>query len=563
VASELVLRPYQEIGVNWLADHRPHKLLADDMGLGKTPQCIAAMNRIQAKSCVVVCPSTVKIMWARRIAQWSETLDSVYIVKDGKANIPAGASAIIVNYELLLRERIYRQLLNRGANQGFDVVICDEARYLKNMAAKRTKKILGAKAFTHSAKRKWMLDGTPVPNRPVEIYPILKTMAPDVIDPYLSYNDFGRYFCRGRRDLFGWDMSGHSNIAELNQRLTGSGFMLRRTKEEVMDELPDKVETIIEIPDVLVEGVESLHIATARRDLAMAKIPAATAHIAGMLDEINKVVVFAHHRDVIETLSANLAEQGAVIVYGGMTADQKQKSIDSFNTDPQTRVLIGQTVAGGTGVDGLQEVCNHIVFVELDWSPGVMDQAIDRCRRIGQKRETVFVQYLAVPDSLDTVMDRQLEQKRNVINVLMKTNEVIDMSLESTLERIAVALETLAGQQAPQDKPTPAKKGSAKKEPATPANDPLVEKTTATADVAAPATLSEEDCRAAISVFVASTTDRQGNIDIVQKTILPAHGAAKVSDLKADQYQAFIDDLKRGVEAWKGTPAILNDLDNL
>jgi SWI/SNF-related matrix-associated actin-dependent regulator 1 of chromatin subfamily A len=562
VASELVLRPYQEIGVNWLADHRPHKLLADDMGLGKTPQCIAAMNRIRAKSCVVVCPSTVKIMWARRIAQWSETLDSVYIVKDGKANIPAGAAAIIVNYELLLRERIYRQLLNRGANQGFDVVICDEARYLKNMAAKRTKKILGAKAFTHSAKRKWMLDGTPVPNRPVEIYPILKTMAPDVIDPYLSYNDFGRYFCRGRRDLFGWDMSGHSNVAELNQRLTGSGFMLRRTKEEVMDELPDKVETIVELACSSDSSVDSDHIASVRRNLALAKIPLATAHISDLLQSVGKVVVFAHHRDVIETLANTLSESGAVIVYGGMTADQKQKSIDSFITDPQTRVLIGQTVAGGTGVDGLQEVCNHIVFVELDWSPGVMDQAIDRCRRIGQKRETVFVQYLAVPDSLDTVMDRQLEHKRNVINVLMKTNEVIDMSLESTLERIAVALEAIANggkvETTSQDKPTPAKKGSAKKEPATP-----VEKTTATADVAAPATLTEEDCRAAISVFVASTTDRQGNIDIVQKTILPAHGAAKVSDLKADQYQAFIDDLKKGVDAWKGTPAILDDLDNL
>jgi SWI/SNF-related matrix-associated actin-dependent regulator 1 of chromatin subfamily A len=562
MASELVLRPYQEIGVNWLADHRPHKLLADDMGLGKTPQCIAAMNRIRAKSCVVVCPSTVKIMWARRIAQWSETLDSVYIVKDGKANIPAGAAAIIVNYELLLRERIYRQLLNRGANQGFDVVICDEARYLKNMAAKRTKKILGAKAFTHSAKRKWMLDGTPVPNRPVEIYPILKTMAPDVIDPYLSYNDFGRYFCRGRRDLFGWDMSGHSNIAELNQRLTGSGFMLRRTKEEVMDELPDKVETVVELDCAAPSDVADQHIAVVRRELALAKLPEAVVHLDILLSEVGKVVVFAHHREVIERLADALGNHGSVIVYGGMTAEQKQKSIDSFITDPQTRVLIGQTVAGGTGVDGLQEVCNHIVFVELDWSPGVMDQAIDRCRRIGQKRETVFVQYLAVPDSLDTVMDRQLEQKRNVINVLMKTNEVIDMSLESTLERIAVALETLAGQQTPQDKPTPAKKGSAKKEPATPANDPPVEKTTATAHATA-TELTEEDCRAAISVFVASTTDRQGNIDIVQKTILPAHGAAKVSDLKAGQYQAFIDDLKKGVDAWKGTPAILDDLDNL
>jgi SWI/SNF-related matrix-associated actin-dependent regulator 1 of chromatin subfamily A len=564
VAAELILRPYQEIGVNWLSDHRPHKLLADDMGLGKTPQCIAAMNLLDAKTCVVICPSTVKIMWARRIAQWSTGLRYVHIVKDGKTNIPPGAQAIIVNYELVLRPKIYRQLMAIGQGLGFDVLICDEARYLKSMDAQRTKKILGKNSFLQYARRRWMLDGTPVPNRPVELYPILKTLAPDVIEPHLSYYDFGMYFCRGRKDGFGYNMSGASNIEELNQRLTDSGFMLRRTKEEVMDELPDKIETIIEIPDVLVEGVESLHIATARRDLGLAKIPAAATYIAGMLAEVNKVVVFAHHRDTIETLSRDLAEQGAVILYGGMTAEQKQKSIDAFVSDPQTQVLIGQTVAGGTGVDGLQGVCNHMVFVEVDWSPGVMDQAIDRLRRIGQKRETVFVHYLVVPDSLDTMMDETLKRKRNVIERLMKTaNEVIvTMTIEQQLAEIIGLLKVIAGGEAPADKPAKGK-GSNKKETTTQAADPPVQ-APAPAPAPAPATeapaWNEEAVRMEISKFLASKGDRTANAEIVKTKILPLFNVTEFAQMKAEDYPKFVAELAKGVDHWAASGnSVLDD----
>lgn len=572
MAAELILRPYQEAGVNWLVSGRAHKLLADDMGLGKTPQAIEAMNRLQVRSALIICPSTVKIMWARRLMQWSKTMRHVFIVRDGKASIPADAQAIVVNYELVLRNKINRQLQARGANQGYDLLLCDESRYLKNQTAKRTKAILGKSSFTRHAKHKWLLDGTPVPNRPVELFPVLSALAPDVIDPYLTWQLFGEYFCRGKKNIFGWDMSGHSNIEELQNRLLGSGFMLRRTKEEVMDELPNKVETLVGLDVSCAAQLDDSHIATVRRELALAKLPRAVEHIASLLVNVDKVVVFAHHRDVIEQLQVALSNHGAVIVYGGMTADQKQRSIDAFVSDPNTQVLIGQTVAGGTGVDGLQTVCNHIVFVELDWSPGVMDQAIDRCRRIGQEHDTVFVQYLAVPDSLDTVMENTLDKKRRVIEKLIKSNgKETAMSLEATLEkmasdtlaplleRIAVALEkTVAGPAsvpaAPAPEPAKAAPAKAKAEPAkpaapTPAPEP--------AKPAAPA-IDEAALRKAATEFVNGSKDNQR---MVRDIILPRYdGANLVGDLKPEYYESFAADLAKGVDYWKAHAPKADDL---
>lgn len=580
--------PYQEDGVRFLTSGF-HKMLADDMGLGKTIQVIvAAFNTLHAKQTVIVCPAAVKYHWARQIVKWSKSSQTIFVITNGKAHIPPHASVIIVNYELLLRDSIYKQLIARGQATGFDVMVCDEAHYLKSLTAKRTKRVLGVSSFMKHAKYKWMLTGTPVLNRPSEIYPILCTLAPEVIAPYTTWADFGKYFCKGEQDQYGaWDMSGSSHIPELTTRM--EGFLLRRKKEDVLDQLPDKVETVIELECEEPIGLEDAPISTVRRELALAKLPEAIKYIGDMVKKVGKVVVFAHHRAVIDGLRDGLKDYGPVIVRGGMTAEQKQTSIDSFINEVDTQVFIAQTLAGGIGIDGLQEVCQYVVFVELDWSPGIMDQAIDRLRRIGQ-RKTVFVQYLAVPGSLDTVMAEVLEYKRDVITKLLAVKEVIPMSdnkvspafelAAQSLNAISLAMTSIAslmhvlhGGQAvsipaqPATMLTEAEKPAAKKpttpkpaetkKPATP--DPEVTAPTPTPAAASPLTI--EEVRKATSSFVGSYPDRDVSKGIVANTLLPKYGASKLDELAPENYVAFVQDLNNGVESF--LPSGDNDIAGL
>lgn len=582
-----------ELDASGISLGKYHKLLADDMGLGKTIQVIGAMNAIDAHHTVIICPATVKIHWARKIAEWTNQPQSIFIIKTGKCEIPPGATVIIVNYELLLRDKIFKQLVARGQGKTFDAVVMDEAHYLKGLSTKRTRRILGKGSFLHSARYKWALTGTPVMNRPAELYPLLYSLAPECIAPHVSWDAYGTYFCNGHRDKkcrkcganwkveddncprcgaksaseYGFNTNGHSHTSELAERLRP--FMLRRKKEDVLDQLPEKVESIIELDVPPPPGVETEPIATARRLLALAKITQTVKFVDDLMADVEKVVVFAYHRDVIEQLAEALGEYSPVIIYGGMTADQKQVSIDGFITNPSIRVVVAQLVAGGTGVDGLQGVCNHAVCVELDWSPGVMDQAIDRLRRIGQ-RDTVFVYYLSVPDSLDTQMDRTLEYKRHVINQIVKAKEVtkimsqlapeVQVALANAMQGISHAMQAIAtaitgGSAAPApaaEKPKTPPKGKPKAEPVP---DPVTGAASAP-PAAASAGVSEEDFRKAVGAFLATPgADREVSKAILNEQIWPKYGATALANLAPEHYPAALEDLKKGPAAYAGAPA--------
>lgn len=584
--SNIQLRPYQKAGVEWLTDGEPTKLLADDMGLGKTIQVIFAANRAKLRRIVIVCPATIKINWARQIAQHLDRRGTFHIVQTSKDDIPAAVDVIIVNYDLMIRPVIKTQLKEIGKTRGFDLVVFDEARALKNMEAKRTKTALGRQSFIHHSERVWLLDGTPVPNRPIEIFPILSVLAPNIIKPYNTYQSYGQYFCKGRRDIFGWNMNGASNIKELSERLTGSNFYLRRTKEEVMEELPAIVETVVEVDvpvDAVLRDTSTEYTATVRRELGLVKIPAAIEYVSSMVNAGNKVVVFAHHRSVIEGLHEGLASVEPQKLYGGMTTSQKQDAIDAFIVRPNCKVLVAQTLAGGSGVDGLQSAAAHIVFVEVDWSPGVMDQAVDRLRRIGQKAETVFVHYLTVPGTHDEVMRRTLKFKSRIISQLIQSkHKEASMTIEESLQSIAASLEKIAAGMAPVTlpepsalgeasagqvvpvKPAPKSKKPTKKTEATESDiadepdkdelppDPPVEPVAPVVEPpSAERILTLNDALAEVSVFLGGSQgeEREQRKGLIRDGILlKEFGVSQTKDLPESEYGRYIELLKKGPE---------------
>ena len=432
--------PYQHAGAEWALDKK-RSLIADEMGLGKTVQAILVMNVELPPLSIIVCPASLKYNWLRELQKWfvaaDDTCFRVMNGNLGRAEVhgkhweEASHTVIIVNYDVVWKPRVHDTL--RYAN--FDYVVLDECHYLKNHSTNRTKGVLGPHSFARKAGKVLALTGTPVLNRPKELYPILKNLAPFVIAPYSDYQKFTKFFCGGYHDKFGWNDRGATNTKELNERLR-TGFMIRRQKKDVLKDLPpkryqviplqsdQKVKTLIknqakglgikdfsrqEVPDDLGELAEERH------ELAMRKLPAAVAHIKDVLLVTDKVVVFAHHKDVISHLQK--AFKGAVTIDGSTKNTDRQKAVDKFQEDSETKVFIGQLQAAGVGLT--LTAASTVVFVEFSWVPGEITQAVDRCHRIGQV-DNVLAHFLVIEDSLEEHMMRVVLEKVKKINQVVE-----------------------------------------------------------------------------------------------------------------------------------------------
>jgi len=219
--------------------------------------------------------------------------------------------------------------------------------------------------------------------------------------------------------------------------------MIRRLKKDVIKELPDKqyefayIEPNGAIAEVIrkermldFDPIRDLKnpgapiwgmISTIRREMGEAKMPRAIEHLKYLLDieEVDKVVVFSHHRSVMDGIKRALEDYGIVEWRGGMSDGAKEHSKEQFQTNPNVRVFSGQLEAAGFGLDGLQNVASRVVFVEPAWVPGTNDQAVDRLHRIGQQFP-VIAQFLVVEGSLD---ERVLG---TVLDKAFTINEVLD-----------------------------------------------------------------------------------------------------------------------------------------
>jgi len=360
------LHKYQNTGKTFLKSKR-FALLADEQGLGKTVQAISAVKSIN--KILIICPCTVKYVWAKEIDKWQP---EPYQVVDGSGDKFLDKKYTIINYDLLIREPIFLQLMARN----YGLIICDEAHYFKNFEAKRTKIMYYPKGLKDRTQRVWLLTGTPILNRPKEIFSHLKSLAPERLGRYKSYHLFTQKFCSGHfvkiwvKNKLGkaylknkWVDTGSSNGEELSKML--NGFMLRRMKKDVLKELPDKTfQTINFKPDTKSikraekereeygkekEGMLG-ELATLRRESGMAKIDLVASHILDLLETTEKVVIFAYHKDVIKMLTAKLSEFNPAVLTGSTPSKKRQAEVDRFRKEPSCRLFIGNIQAAGTGI---------------------------------------------------------------------------------------------------------------------------------------------------------------------------------------------------------------------
>lgn len=441
----LEYRPFQLAGIEFLTSRR-QALLADEPGLGKTAQAIGAAIALGAKQVLVLCPATIKLNWKREIEQWTPHEVSVQILTTSKDRIHSGidADVVVVNYDLvtfsmeyakgtktILGGPIYDQLCARR----WDVGIFDESHYLKGRDTVRTKVVLQKNRIASRCQYKWYLTGTPVTSRPVELYPLLKANCPELIAPYDTYESFVMRFCAGWWDGPVLNDRGASNIHDLHQRL--KGFMLRRLKKDVLKELPERLYQLIPLgqtdatkklvseemkwPELKRRQVADLggeHIATHRREMALARLPQALEHIGERMESIDKVVIFAHHREVIMRLYDSLSHYKPVVIHGGIPQIARSEAIKLFQTKPECRVFIGQIQAAGVGLDGLQGSASNIIFVESSWVPTEIEQAVGRLDRMGQKN-AVLAEFLVTEGSIEENILSTAVEKLKVIEHLV------------------------------------------------------------------------------------------------------------------------------------------------
>lgn len=367
---------------------------------------------------LVVAPASIAVNWRREVEKWRpEAADQFEVVSYASS-------------------RLARVVPGEHAT-----VIADEVHYAKTPEARRTKL---ACRLLRRADRAIALSGTLVPNRPIELWPLLRAL--EVTN--LGFEPFASKFADAFVDQWGdLNARGASNLPALRRLLRP--HVTRYRKEDVLPDLPEKTWRVVALDLPVDRRERRFHVEDLRRmpePVAFEavsevlrlhgerKLPAAIEYVEALLEQLaptGKVVVFAHHRDVVSALSEALSSpvmgrekfgppRVAPTVIGGMSARAKQRAVDRFQDDPRARAFVGQVEAAGVGLN--LTAAQHVVFVEASWVPSTLEQAADRCHRIGT-RGNVTVDLLVIHASIDEHMLRRALEKLDVIESVVPVSE--------------------------------------------------------------------------------------------------------------------------------------------
>lgn len=424
------LWPFQKADIEY-ALRRSNTLVGDQPGLGKTPIGICFANEIAAKRVLVICPASIRLQWMRRIQEWT-TMGwdyYVHIISNGKRGVHPNAAWTICSYDLTRNDAIAAAL----AKGTYDLLILDEAHYLKTADARRTQAIFGGSRkhnITPLASRSGAilaLTGTPLPNRPREAFTLARGLCYDSID-WASEDDFKQRYNPSLKRDFVDPETGKTKVfidertgrhAELQNRLRAH-FMTRHLKRDVMPQLKMpvydiiqmeetgpvlaalKAESLLDIDPEQLEGADISalgHVSVVRKQMGIALAPQVADYVKMLLDGgEEKIVLFAWHIEVLSIIERALVEYGVVRVDGRTGPKLKEKLVNDFIKNPNIQVIIGNVLSLGTGTDGLQLVSNHALIAEPSWTPGENIQCFDRLDRGGQTR-TVQGEIFVAPNS--------------------------------------------------------------------------------------------------------------------------------------------------------------------
>ena len=406
-------------------------ILADDMGLGKTTSTIVAALETEAKRVLIICPASLKINWQREIENYTDR--STYICGSKRYE---DADFVIVNYDILKNFHDPKdQDKSRILKSNFDLVIIDEAHYIQNKTAQRTKLI---NDFVKGIDRLWLLTGTPMTSRPMNYFNLLELIESPVAANWMAY--VVRY-CNGYQFKVGnrkvWNVMGASNLEELRDRTTRQ--VLRRLKTDVLD-LPDKIITPVylrlkskEYEELMGEyfdwyeknpdestslTVQFTKLTKVRKVIAQEKINSTIELVENILEQDKKVIVFTNFTDSLNKIYEHFGKQ-AVYLDGSCSPAKRQNAVDEFQNNDKIKVFVGNLKAAGVGIT--LTAAEAVIMNDLSFVPSDHAQAEDRSYRYGQK-SNVSVYYPIFENTIEGTIYDILNKKKNIFETVMGDN---------------------------------------------------------------------------------------------------------------------------------------------
>ena len=459
--------PFQLAAIQYGLE-REGVLLADDMGIGKTIEALGILNaRPNVSRVLIITRATLKTNWHREATKWLVRPLTVGIA-DSKC-FPS-TDVVIINYDICHKFPTKLEFM-------WDMVILDESHAIKNPKSRRSKAIVGYRPSRKEAaagvlptsgipaRYRLALSGTPIENCISEIFTVINYLAPDKVP---SRWKFESQWFNGSNNGFGWQLGPPKNLDGLQKTLR-EAVMIRRLKSEVLGDLPPKTRMIVNLDakgmehivkaereieqkheKTLVEsqaeyelakcktedefkasienlrkrnGIAFTEMAKVRHEDALAKLPKVIPEIEADIEERGnaKILIAAHHSDVIAQLQK--AFPRSVILTGEMKLEDRQHSVDRFQSDPKCGPFIGSIRAAGEGIT--LTAANQVCFVEEDWVPGKITQFEDRCHRIGQ-RDNVLVKHFVVAGTMDANMAAACVAKQNEADAALDDKPELD-----------------------------------------------------------------------------------------------------------------------------------------
>jgi SWI/SNF-related matrix-associated actin-dependent regulator of chromatin subfamily A-like protein 1 len=420
-------------------------LLADEMGLGKTIQALGVLYRNPDWfPALILCPAAVKYLWEAEALKFriAASVCEGHQPPDASMVPPYSSQLMIINYDILDRWMKYLKTLD------INTVVLDESQYLSNRTTNRT---VSARTISRKAKHVIALSGTPIINRPVDLFPVVNMVWPKEFSSFWSY---AIKYCNPKTTPFGWDFSGSSNLGELHARLIRLGMIRRR--KSIM-KLPDKTRLIISVAvpkiheyqkaldDFLmwVRKQDPSRVLRSRRSDGLVKVGhlirlAARLKMDSSIGIIKnylldnpkkKLVVMAVHKPIIKRIINTIGVK-CVVIDGSVTGRIRQAAVDQFQNDSKTRLSVCNIKAAGTGIT--LTAADRLDFVELWWNPGTHLQAEDRIHRIGQKN-AVRIYYHVGRHTIEEKVCRIIQAKQEIITKAIDGKQEQDFNVYQDL----------------------------------------------------------------------------------------------------------------------------------
>lgn len=446
-----MLFEHQKTGIEFLKQTRK-AILADEMGLGKTRQAIIATKELTGGG-IVICPASLKINWAREIKQVDPN-SSISILNSGKIEVYQGGVNnfwLIANYDIISREENKRTIMEYLLRNG--TLILDEAHYIKNTKSKRSKTAVELSRYSQNV---FLLTGTPIMNRPIELFNLLKAIEHPLGNNWYGYaltycGAFWQELRNGRRFL---NVSGATNLDKLHQKI--KPIYLRRTKEVLGSQLPQKIITNVEVEitpehkkkykeawkkyyefmqemlaeqEIDTEKMENIELAKhiieiqkLKQVASESKIEAIINDAENIIEQGEKIIIFTQYSQTLHRLNILLSQKKikTVTLSGENTSEERQQAVDDFQNNEEIKVFIGNIKAAGVGITLTK--ASQVIFADLEWTPALHDQAEDRAHRIGATK-MVNVYYYIAKETIEEDIIKLLKKKDQIIKTILEGKE--------------------------------------------------------------------------------------------------------------------------------------------